>query len=58
MEPLKFVMLRATQKQTVVEYQDQIAKNDDYYTDSSESSDFYTVLCDELLNHYAQVEIW
>ncbi len=58
MKPLKFVMLRATQKQTVVEYQNQIAKNDDFYEDSSKSTDYYTVLCDELLNHYAQVEIW
>jgi len=58
MKFLRFVMLRAVQKQTVVEYQGQTAKNDDYFTDSSESSDFYTVLCSELLNHYAQVEIW
>lgn len=58
MKFLKFVMLRAVQKQTVVEYQDQVAKNDDFYEDASESSDYYTVLCDELLNHYAQVEIW
>lgn len=55
---MKFVMLRATTKQSVVEYQGQIAKNDSFYEDSSTATDFYTVLCDELLKHYSEVEIW
>lgn len=55
---MKFVMLRAAKKETVVRYKDQIAKNDDFYEDSAYSSDYYTVLCDELLKHYDEVEIW
>lgn len=55
---MKFAILRAPRKQTVVKWEGQIAKNDEYFTDSSESSDFYTVLCSELLNHFDQVEIW
>lgn len=55
---MKFVMLRATTKQTVVEYQGQVAKNDDYYEDSSTSTDYYVSLCDELLKYFDRVEIW
>jgi len=55
---MKFVMLRAATKQTVVEYQGQIARNDSFYEDSETSSDYYTVFCDELLKHYEKVEIW
>ena len=58
MEPITFVMLRATTKQTVVEYQGQTARNDSFYEDSSTSSDFYTVFCDELLRYFVRVEIW
>ena len=55
---MKFVMLRAKIKETEVEFNGQVAKNDDYYEDADTSSDLYTVLCKELLRYYNEVEIW
>lgn len=55
---MKFAMLRAVKKETEVHFQGQLAKNDDAFEDASTSTDLYTVLCEELLKYYEDVEIW
>ena len=54
----KFIMLRATTKQTHVKFEGQFAKNDDYYEDVTTSTDFWLVFADGLRKYFDQVEVW
>lgn len=51
-------MLRAPIKQTVVHFEGQTAKNDDYYEDVTTSSDFWLVFADRLRGYFDEVEVW
>ena len=55
---MKFVMLRAPIKQTVVEWEGQIAKNDSAYEDIETATDYWTVFANEMLRYFDEVEIW
>lgn len=53
----RLVMLRATTKQTEFEYEGQLAKNDDYYTDVMKSTDYWLVFANHLRKYFEEVEV-
>ena len=53
----RFVMLRAPIKQTVVEWEGQVAKNDDFFEDVVSSSDYWLVFADKLRAYFSSVEV-
>ena len=54
----KIAILRAPIKQTIVEWEGQVAINDSFFEDVATSSDFWLVFADCLQRYFSEVELW